>query len=66
MPRKASTKKFKNTGVRLEEPVMTFLDTLALEEERHRSFLINRIVREYAQQKGRPIPTEIEAKRNRA
>ena len=66
MPRKASTKKFKNTGVRLEEPVMTFLDTLALEEERHRSFLINRIVREYAQQKGRPIPTELEAKRNRA
>ena len=56
VPRKASTKKFKNTGVRLEEPVMTFLDDLAVKEERHRSFLINQIVREYAVAKGKPIP----------
>ena len=66
MPRKASTKKFKNTGVRLEEPVMTFLDALAVEEERHRSFLINRIVREYAEQKGKPIPIELEVDRKSA
>lgn len=66
VPRKASTKKFKNTGVRLEEPVMTFLDALAVEEERHRSFLINRIVREYAEQKGKPIPIELEVDRKSA
>lgn len=66
MPRKASTKKFKNTGVRLEEPVIIFLDALAVEEERHRSFLINRIVREYAQRQGRLIPPELEAERKRA
>ncbi len=35
---------------------MTFLDALAVKEERHRSFLINRIVREYAVAKGKPIP----------
>lgn len=66
MPRKASTKKYKNTGVRLEEPVMIYLDALAVEEERHRSFLINRIVREYAQLKGKPIPQSLEVERKRA
>jgi hypothetical protein len=66
VPRKASTKKYKNTGVRLEEPVMIYLDALAIEEERHRSFLINRIVREYAQLKGKPIPPSLEVERKRA
>ena len=60
MPRKASTKQFRNAGVRLEEPVISFLDKLAVKEERHRSWLINRIVREYAELRGTPIPTEIE------
>lgn len=58
MPRRASTKRFRNAGVRLEESVMSFLDKLAAEEERHRSWLINRIVREYAEKRGTPIPIE--------
>jgi hypothetical protein len=49
--------------VRLEEPVIGFLDRLAIEQERHRSYLINRIVREYAESKGTPIPVEEEAPR---
>jgi hypothetical protein len=56
MARRASAKRFINTGVRLEEPVIGFLDELAAKEERHRSYLINRIVREYAESKGTPIP----------
>lgn len=60
MPRRASTKRFRNAGVRLEEPVISFLDELAVKEERHRSWLINRIVREYAEQHGTPIPSEQE------
>ena len=56
MGRRASPKRFKNTGVRLEEPVIGFLDELAAKEERHRSYLINRIVREYAESRGTPIP----------
>lgn len=60
MPRRASTKRFRNAGVRLEEPVISFLDELAVREERHRSWLINRIVREYAEQHGTPIPVEQE------
>lgn len=59
MPRRASTKQFRNAGVRLEEPVISFLDKLAIEEERHRSWLINRIVRDYAKQRGTPIPNEV-------
>lgn len=54
--RRASLKRFINTGVRLEEPVIGFLDELAEKEERHRSYLINRIVREYAERSGTPIP----------
>ena len=56
MARRASPKRFINTGVRLEEPVIGFLDELAAKEERHRSYLINRIVREYAESRGTPIP----------
>lgn len=68
MPRKPSTKRFRNTGVRLEEPVIGYLDQLCTEEQRHRSFLINRIVREYAAQRGTPIPAEVKehSKRVRA
>ena len=65
MPRRASTKRFRNAGVRLEEPVIRFLDALAAEEERHRSWLINRIVREYAEKRGTPIPIEENDERKR-
>jgi hypothetical protein len=58
--RRASLKRFKNTGVRLEEPVIGFLDELAAKEERHRSYLINRIVREYAESRGTPIPPAVD------
>lgn len=60
MPRRASSKRFRNAGVRLEEPVISYLDKVAVEQERHRSWVINRIVREYAEQRGTPIPNEIE------
>jgi hypothetical protein len=69
VPRKPSLKQFRNAGVRLEEPVISFLDQLATEQERHRSWLINRIVRDFAAQRGTPIPTmttEAEPKRVRA
>ena len=56
MPRKPSPKRFRNAGVRLEEPVIVYLDRMAVEEDRHRSWVINRIVREYAEQRGTPIP----------
>lgn len=45
-----------STGVNLETEVVAFLDRLAAQEERPRSFIINRIVREYAEQLGTPLP----------
>ena len=36
--------------------VVEFLDGLATEEERPRSYIINRIIREYAERKGTPLP----------
>ena len=60
MPRRPSTKQFRNAGVRLEEPVIEFLDQIAIQQDRHRSWLINHIVREYAAQRGTPIPQDTE------
>lgn len=58
MPRRPSLKLFKNAGVRLEVPVIEFLDRLAVAEQRHRSFMINHIVRKYAESQGQIIPEE--------
>ena len=45
-------RKLVNTGVTLEVHVRDYLDELALADERDRSFMINRIVREYARTQG--------------
>lgn len=44
-----------STGVNLETEVVEFLDRLAAQEERPRSFLINRIIRDYAERTGTPL-----------
>jgi metal-responsive CopG/Arc/MetJ family transcriptional regulator len=51
----SKTKKF-TTGVSLEVNVMRYLDEVANSDDRDRSYVINRIVREWAQAKGTPIP----------
>jgi metal-responsive CopG/Arc/MetJ family transcriptional regulator len=51
----SKTKKF-TTGVSLEVNVMRYLDEIANSDDRDRSYVINRIVREWAQAKGTPIP----------
>jgi metal-responsive CopG/Arc/MetJ family transcriptional regulator len=45
-----------STGVNLETEVVEFLDRVATQEERPRSFIINRIIREYAERNGTPLP----------
>ena len=40
----------------LEENVMRYLDEVANSDDRDRSYVINRIVREWAKAKGTPIP----------
>jgi hypothetical protein len=56
MPQPASkTKKF-TTGVSLEVDVLRYLDAIANSDDRDRSYVINRIVREWAESKGTPIP----------
>lgn len=54
----ASRKDKTKTGVSLEVEVMSFLDSVANTDERDRSFVINRIVREWAEAKGTPIPVK--------
>ena len=49
MPRKNSIE-MKATGITLELPVVEYLDSIADEENRPRSYIINRIVKEHAQQ----------------
>ena len=53
----ASKTKQLTTGVSLEENVMRYLDEVANSDDRDRSYVINRIVREWAQAKGTPIPS---------
>jgi metal-responsive CopG/Arc/MetJ family transcriptional regulator len=53
----ASKTKKLTTGVSLEENVMRYLDEVANSDDRDRSYVINRIVREWAQSKGTPIPS---------
>jgi metal-responsive CopG/Arc/MetJ family transcriptional regulator len=52
----ASKAKKYTTGVSLDLNVLRYLDEIANSDDRDRSYIINRIVREYAQQKGTPIP----------
>lgn len=60
MARRAKRKR-RVTGVALEEAVIAYLDRLADEEERDRSYFINRIVREHAERNGDAIPlTDVE------
>ena len=47
----------KTTGVVLEVPVLDYLRQLGERDERGRSYCINRIVREHAQQQGCPLPS---------
>lgn len=56
MPGKKSSRITRPTGVALEPPVIEYLDEIARSEHRDRSFIINRIVREYAKANGRPLP----------
>ncbi len=51
MPEKKDTS-YISTGINLERDVLEFVDGLAEEDERSRSYIINRIIREYAKQKG--------------
>jgi len=44
-----------STGVNLETEVVEYLDRLATQEERPRSFIINRIIRDYAERTGTPL-----------
>ena len=53
----ASKAKKLTTGVSLEVNVMRYLDEIANSDDRDRSYVINRIVREWAQAKGKPIPS---------
>ena len=44
------------TGVSLDVEVLNYLDEVANSDDRDRSYIINRIVREWAEAKGTPIP----------
>jgi hypothetical protein len=58
MPQASPKARKFTTGVSLDVDVMHFLDQVALTEDRDRSKMINRIVREWAQSKGTPIPVK--------
>jgi metal-responsive CopG/Arc/MetJ family transcriptional regulator len=55
MAQPSKAEKF-TTGVSLEVNVLRYLDEIANFDDRDRSYIINRIVREHAQSKGTPIP----------
>ncbi len=50
MTKKSSTKKV--AGVALEPEVIGYLDSLAEKEERSRSWILNRLAKEHAEQNG--------------
>lgn len=54
MPRRPKNKT-KSAGVSLEVPVLEYLDRLADQQDRTRSFVINLIIREHADRHGTPI-----------
>jgi len=50
-------------GVSLDVEVMKYLDEVANTDDRGRSYIINRIVREWAASKGTPIPMKLKEPR---
>ena len=49
------------TGVSLDVEVINYLDQVANSDDRDRSYIINRIIREWAASKGTPIPLKPKA-----
>lgn len=45
------------SGVRFEKEVLEYLDRIAKQEERTRSQVINRIIKEHAARHGIPLPS---------
>lgn len=45
------------TSVNFDPAVISYLDDICQEEERSRSFVVNKIIREHAAQKGHPLRT---------
>lgn len=45
------------TSVNFDPAVISYLDGICEEEERSRSFVVNKIIREHAARKGSPIGT---------
>lgn len=67
MPQPARKASKMTTGVSLDVEVLEYLDEVANSDDRDRSYVINRIVREWAKAQGTPIPTQVrELKRVRA
>ncbi len=56
MPQPASKTPKAQTGVSLDVEVLRYLDDVANSDDRDRSYVINRIVREWAESRGTPIP----------
>lgn len=56
MPQPASRTPKAQTGVSLDVEVMKYLNYVADSDDRDRSYVINRIVREWAKAQGTPIP----------
>jgi metal-responsive CopG/Arc/MetJ family transcriptional regulator len=46
------------TGVSLDVEVLKYLDHVASSDDRDRSYIINRIIREHAERNGTPIPVK--------
>ncbi len=46
------------TGVSLDVEVLNYLDEVAHFDDRDRSYVINRIIREWAESQGTPIPVK--------
>ncbi len=55
MRRKRTTTKLSSSGVNFEEGVLEFLDQLSETEDRSRSYVVNKIIKEYAESRGAPI-----------
>ncbi len=68
MPQPARKTPKMTTGVSLDVEVLRYLDEVANSDDRDRSYVINRIVREWAKAQGTPIPVRqvTELKRVRA
>ena len=56
MPRKRSTP-YVSSGVNFDPDVLEYVDRLAEEDERTRSQIINRIIKEHARIKGHALPS---------